>query len=159
MVQRYQSITHVKYENPGAARETWSESYTNVPLRFLPDKSIPPTTVDTNLYHFGWRWNTNLLALNVNASLTGKTKVRRQYIWYTLLQLKLIFQQLQQREMCFSYLKSLGNTIPWIFALDHYHYARWMTIHVRGLLALENTCPTTHAQVHKQLNAMVKGNG
>ena len=46
-----------------------------------------------------------------------------------------------------------------MFALDHCHYARCMTIRVSGLLALENTCPTTHAQVHKQLNAMAKRNG
>ena len=66
-------------------------------------------------------------------------------------------------------------------ALDHYHYARWMTVHVRDLLALEANCPTTHAQfikgnfvtqktthhfstlahdqVHEQLNAMAKGDG
>ena len=61
--------------------------------------------------------------------------------------------------MFFSYVKSLGKTIPRMFALNHNHYARWMTFRVRGLLALENNCPTTHAQVHKQLNAMVKGNG
>ncbi len=68
-----------------------------------------------------------------------------------------------------------------MFALDHFHYARWMTVHVRDLMALENNCPTTHAQflngnfvtqktshkfsalahdqVHEQLNAMVKGDG
>ena len=51
------------------------------------------------------------------------------------------------------------KTFPWMFIVNHYHYARWMTVCVRGLLALENTCPTTHAQVHEQLNAMVKGNG
>ena len=64
---------------------------------------------------------------------------------------------------------------------NHYHYARWMTVHVRDLLALEANCPTIHAhfikgnfvtqktthkfsalahdQVHEQLNAMVKGEG
>ena len=50
MVQSYQSIKHA---NPGAARETLSESYTNVPLMLLPNKINPPTTVDSNLYHFG----------------------------------------------------------------------------------------------------------
>ena len=52
-----------------------------------------------------------------------------------------------QREQHFvSYVESLGKIIPWMFALDHYHYARWMTVHVRDLLTLENTCPTTHEQ-------------
>ena len=66
-----------------------------------------------------------------------------------------------------------------MFALDHYHYARWMTVHVRDLLNLQNTCQAiyaqflsgnfvtqksnhkfsalAHDQVHEQLNAMVKG--
>ena len=68
-----------------------------------------------------------------------------------------------------------------MFSLDHYHYARWMMVHVRDLLALEVNSPTTHSefikgnfvtqktthkfsalahdQVHEQLNAMVKGDG
>ena len=68
-----------------------------------------------------------------------------------------------------------------MFARDHYHYARWMTVHVRDLLTLEVNSPTTHAeflkgnfvtkktthkcsalahdQVHEQLNATVKGYG
>ena len=67
-----------------------------------------------------------------------------------------------------------------MFALDHYLYARWMSVHMRDLLALEIDCPamhqgfsekgnfvtqkTTHKfsgmahdQVHEQLNAIVKG--
>ena len=104
--------------------------------------------------------------------------------WYTVLQLELLFLQFlrSQREQHFvSYVESLGKIIPWMFVLDHYHYARWMTVHVRDLLTLENTCPTTHEQflngnfvtqktshrfsalahdqVHEQRNAMAKGDG
>ena len=87
-----------------------------------------------------------------------------------------------QREGLFHlYIESLGKIIPWMFALDHYHYARWLTVHVKDMLALEDTCPSTHTQfvngnfvtqktrhkfsalahdqVHEQLNAMVKGDG
>ena len=68
-----------------------------------------------------------------------------------------------------------------MFALDNYHYARWMTVHVHDMIALEDNCPTTnaqfinanfvtqktthkfsalaHDQVHERLNAMVKGDG
>ena len=68
-----------------------------------------------------------------------------------------------------------------MFALDHCHFARWMTVRVRDLLTLEVNSPTTHGefhegnfvtqktthkfsvlahdQVHEQLNAMVKGRG
>lgn len=104
--------------------------------------------------------------------------------WYKVWQLELLFLQFlrSQREQNYvAYVESLRKIIPWMFALDHYHYARWMTVHVRDLLALEFNCPTTHAeflkgnfvtqktthkfsalahdQVHEQLNAMVKGDG
>ena len=104
--------------------------------------------------------------------------------WFKVWQLELLFLQFlrsQRQQQFLPYLQSLGKIIPWMFALDHYHYARWMTVHVRDLLALEANCPTTHAQfikgnfvtqktthkfsalahdqVHEQLNAMVKGDG
>ena len=106
------------------------------------------------------------------------------HYWYTVLQLEILFLQFmrEQRERLFHlYIESLGKIIPWMFALDHYHYARRLTVHVKDMLALEDTCPSTHtqfvnsnfvthntrhkfsalahAQVHKQLNAMVKGDG
>ena len=68
-----------------------------------------------------------------------------------------------------------------MFALDHYRYARWMTIYVKDLLELQLTCPTIYAEfqkgnfvthktrhnfsslandkVHERLNAIVKGDG
>ena len=104
--------------------------------------------------------------------------------WYKVWQLELLFLQFlrSQREQNYAaYVESLGKIIPWMFALDHYHYARWMTVHVRDLLALEINCPSTHAeflkgnfvtqktehkfssmahdQVHEQMNAVLKGDG
>ena len=104
--------------------------------------------------------------------------------WFKVWQLELLFLQFlraQRQQQFLPYLQSLGKLIPWMFAFDHYHYARWMTVHVHDLLALEANCPTTHAQfikgnfvtqktahkfsalahdqVHEQLNAMVKGDG
>ncbi|KAK3775908.1 hypothetical protein RRG08_025126 [Elysia crispata] len=69
--------------------------------------------------------------------------------------------------------------IPWFFALDHNHYARWMTVHVSTLFALQTKYPKIFAELlkgnfvtqnskHKfsavahdqvQLTAMVKGDG
>ena len=92
--------------------------------------------------------------------------------WYKVLQLELLFLQFlrsqRQQDFSFSYVESFGKIIPWMFALDHYHY----------LLAVNNTCSTTYEQflngnfvteksshtfsalvcnqVHEQLNAMVK---
>ena len=65
--------------------------------------------------------------------------------------------------------------------MDHFHYARWLYVHVRDLMQLEGECPTVwneflkghfvsqktlhkfsmmaHDQIHEQLNALVKGDG
>ena len=40
------------------------------------------------------------------------------------------------------YLEALGSIIPWMFAMDHFHYARWLSVHVRDLMQLEVECPT-----------------
>ena len=106
------------------------------------------------------------------------------YYWYKVWQLELLFLEFlrSQREQNYvAYVESLRKIIPWMFALDHYHYARWMTVHVSDLLALQKKCPSIHAeflkgnfvtqkskhkfsalahdQVHEQLNAVVKGDG
>jgi len=65
--------------------------------------------------------------------------------------------------------------------MDHYHYSRWLSIHIRDLMQLHDQCPSAysefmaghfvtqksshkfsslaHDQIHEQLNAMVKGDG
>ena len=70
------------------------------------------------------------------------------------------------------YVEALGSIIPWMFALDHFHYATWLSVHVRDLTQLEYECPKVcdektsnkfsmmaHDQIHEQLNAIVKGDG
>ena len=105
--------------------------------------------------------------------------------WYTVWRLELMFLQFlrSEREHAFqAYKEALLDIIPWMFALDHYLYARWMSVHMRDLLALEFDCPSVHQQfsekgnfvtqktnkkfsgmahdhVHEQLNAIVKGDG
>ena len=39
------------------------------------------------------------------------------------------------------YIESLTKLMPQMFALDHMHYARWLTIHIRDMMAL----PSKHA--------------
>ena len=73
------------------------------------------------------------------------------------------------------------NIVPWMFALDHFHYSRWMAVHLMDLLSLSENCKEVHEefirgnfvtqkttkkfsamahdQVHEQLNALVKGDG
>ena len=62
------------------------------------------------------------------------TSTRPQFhYWYNVLQLELVFLQflISQRDPNFDInVESLDKIIPWMFALDHYRYARWMTFHV-----------------------------
>ena len=93
--------------------------------------------------------------------------------WHRVLDLELLFLQFlrsQREQKYISYSQSLTKIIPWMFALDHYYYARWFTVHVNNLIFLKNNSPLTHKirrkfsslahdQVHEQLNAIVKGDG
>ena len=64
--------------------------------------------------------------------------------------------------------------MKWIFTFDHYHYARWGTVHLFDLMNLLDTCPDIYCnfvsgnfsfqfskmaldQVHEQSNAKIKG--
>ena len=39
------------------------------------------------------------------------------------------------------YIESLSKIIPWLFALDHVHYSRWLPIHIRDMMSLTNKHP------------------
>ena len=79
------------------------------------------------------------------------------------------------------YVAALTEMLPWFFAFDHQHYARWLSVLVHDMVLL----PTTHPSIleeflvggfvinktgspfssiavdhaHEQNNAIVKGNG
>ena len=79
------------------------------------------------------------------------------------------------------YIDALTKIVPWFFAMVHTNYARWIPVHLRDMVALEEKHPdvfaefmagnftvkkTTHAfsalaidQAHEQINASVKGDG
>ena len=80
------------------------------------------------------------------------------------------------------YVESIGNFLPWIFALDHVHYQRWLSIHHYDMEMLRETNPSVFEafndhgsftvsrtgnkfsnmgldQRHEQLNKDVKGTG
>ena len=65
------------------------------------------------------------------------TSTRPQfYYWHNVLQLELLFLQFlrYQRDLNFDmYVELLGKIIHWMFALDHYRYACWMTNPVKDL--------------------------
>jgi len=79
------------------------------------------------------------------------------------------------------YVESLTQIMPWMFALDHTHYSRWLSVHIRDMMSLAEKHPHVLAefqsgnfvvhktsnkfsamaldQSHEQNNAMVKGCG
>jgi len=79
------------------------------------------------------------------------------------------------------YVDSLTQLVPWFFVLDHTHYARWLSVHVRDMARLTETNSAIHEQfmlgkftskksqsvfsaiaffqAHEQLNKIVKGDG
>ena len=86
------------------------------------------------------------------------------------------------RESIFQlYIDALTNIVPWFFALDHIHYAKWIPVHLRDMISLKKVNPTVFDefkkenfvvrktarrfsaiaidQDHEQNNAAVKGDG
>ncbi len=104
--------------------------------------------------------------------------------WNTALQLELlafIFVRSIREGKFLLYLQTIKEILPWFFALDHVHYARWLSVHLCDMSSLHVTHPTVYKefldgkfvghksrksfsglatdQIHEQNNAKVKGNG
>ena len=70
------------------------------------------------------------------------------YYWYIFIDLILIFLIFVRsiREGNFSmYVSSLKQVVKWYYACDHYHYARWVTVHLYNLV----NSPTTSLYLYK----------
>ena len=70
------------------------------------------------------------------------------YYWYIFIDLILIFLIFVRsiREGNFSmYVSSLEQVVKWYYACDHYHYARWVTVHLYNLV----NSPTTSLYLYK----------
>ena len=79
------------------------------------------------------------------------------------------------------YTETLSLLAPWFFAMDHIHYARWTSVHIRDMCSLAKKCADVHSkfmdgaftsnitgnpysligldQAHEHMNARVKGDG
>ena len=42
------------------------------------------------------------------------------------------------------YVLSIKKLIKWYFTLDHYHYARWLSVHLYDLIHLHINCPDVY---------------
>ena len=47
------------------------------------------------------------------------------------------------------YIEALSKIVPWMFALDHVHYSRWLPIHIRDMISLANK----HSEILEEFHA------
>ena len=114
-----------------------------------------------------------------------KSKEQPQFKYWTLV----LHFQITILQMIYSlragkfvrYVESLSKLMPWLFALDHTNYARWLSVHIRDMVQLESIHPEIYHefysgsfvvrktqrkfssiamdQLHEQCNALIKGEG
>jgi len=115
----------------------------------------------------------------------NRTKVCPQFHYWSLvleLEVSILTFVRSLREADFDmYLDTLWELLPWFFALDHTHYARWIPVHLRDMMSLHRTHPDVLEelragmftvqktnrtfssiatdQAHEQNNACIKGDG
>ena len=61
--------------------------------------------------------------------------------FFTGAKLKLEILFLTKSRKFFDDVEALGSIIPRMFAMDHFHYARWFSVHVRDLIQLDMNAP------------------
>ena len=47
------------------------------------------------------------------------------------------------------YIDALNKIVPWFFALDHTHYARWISVHLPDMVTLKDVHPTVFSEFLK----------
>ena len=125
--------------------------------------------------------NAEILSLEQWCEMQSQQSVQFYYWLKTLpLEIMMLLYVRSLREGKFQlYLESLTQIVPWMFALDHTHYSRWLPIHIRDMILLPQKHPAVFAefcngkfivrkthnkfsgvaidQCHEQNNANVKG--
>ena len=74
--------------------------------------------------------------------------------WYTILHLELqmlIFIQSIREANLHLYIQALTKLVPWFFVLGHINYARWVSIHLRDMVALQGNHPIVYEQLEISL--------
>ena len=103
------------------------------------------------------------------------------YMTYELELLTLTFVRSLRSGNFQLYLDVIPHIVPWFFRMNHTHYARWMSVHLRDMIILEKKHPDVAKefrkgkftvsksqrrfsqiaidQAHEQNNAVMKGDG
>ena len=74
------------------------------------------------------------------------------YYWSVVLELQLLMNMYIKslREGNFKlYIDTLNQLVPWCFALDHLHYARWLPVHIKDMVALKTMHPSVYHEFQK----------
>ena len=74
------------------------------------------------------------------------------YYWSIVMELELLMNMFirSQREGNFNlYVDTLNKLAPWFFALDHVHYAHWLPVHIRDMVALKTMHPSIYSEFQK----------
>jgi len=56
------------------------------------------------------------------------------FYWSKTLVLFLQFMQSQRDGNFLMYLEALGSIIPWMFAMEHFPFVQWLSVHVRDFM-------------------------
>ena len=113
-----------------------------------------------------------------------RAKSPQFHYWATVIEFEALLLKLVQslRESNFSiFVQTLEEIVPWVFALDHTNYARWLPIFIQDLKMLSSRHPSIHKefmegnftvrktrkafstiaedQAHEQNNKVIKING
>ena len=123
------------------------------------------------------------IPVSTNGAQHAKRSVHFDY-WLNVLsqEIMLLVYVRSLREGNFDlYVHSLTQIVPWLFALEHTHYSRRLSVHIRDMTSLSVNHPNIHAefragkfvvhktrnkfsamaivQCHEQNNGAVKGSG
>jgi len=88
-----------------------------------------------------------------------KNKSPHFLYWFTCLELELLvlaFVRSLRTGDFELYVDTLTKLTPWFFSLNHTHYARWMSVHVRDICSLDRTHPDVAREFQRGKFVMAK---
>lgn len=93
---------------------------------------------------------TDVMSLEQWCAMRAEQSVQFDYWQKTLsLEVLLLLYIRALREGNFQlYVESLTKIVPWMFALDHTHYSRWLPVHIRDMMELSEKHPAILEEFH-----------
>ncbi|KAK3923417.1 Envelopment polyprotein [Frankliniella fusca] len=178
------ALTQAEVTTEGRAESLIKASHVTRTRYALQVTAVALFALQQNAYSEYCEQETDDLLLSFDDWKNSKNSIPQFRYWNTAMKLCLLVLQFvrSQRTAHFDlYITSLRQLVPWFFALDHVHYARWLSVHVRDLTALQDTHPSIYRefqrglfvarttqrafsamgldQAHEQINARIKGDG